>query len=143
MESKQPEWKTVALGLFPEHFVHLAEADSRFMLWIELWRLFAKAYDEPKNVSMIMRVYQFADWCERQPRGSTAEDDLLTCVAVCFYEEIPQVIAAWEDMPNWLTRSEYEDLETVFRYHFSDREFDALRNGLEGRVFRQSNLTPI
>jgi hypothetical protein len=34
---------------------------------------------------LIQRVVEFAKWCEEQPRGETAEDDLLTVLVVAFY----------------------------------------------------------
>jgi hypothetical protein len=37
---------------------------------------------------LVQRVVDFGKWCEDQPRGETAEDDLLTIWVVGFLEEL-------------------------------------------------------
>jgi len=37
---------------------------------------------------LLDRVRAFTDWCEDQPRGDTADDDLLTMLMVGFYEKL-------------------------------------------------------
>jgi hypothetical protein len=34
------------------------------------------------------RIREFRDWCERQPRGETAADDVYTVLVVAFYEKL-------------------------------------------------------
>src|SRR5215469_566310 len=83
-------WRETAEAKFPELRDAVHEAENAYMLWFELRLAFERAYEsEPRNESMIRRVYEFANWCDKQPRGETAEDDLLTVVAVCFYEHLP------------------------------------------------------
>lgn len=76
------------------------QADTPYLLWFELREAFERVYEEsPRGELLIRRIYQYSDWCCSQPRGKTAEDNPLTCVAVCFYEHIPTHTAAREDMP--------------------------------------------
>jgi hypothetical protein len=136
MGLNQIRWKETAILLVPELTEAITEADTPYSLWFELWDAFKAAYNEPRNSSLIARIYEYADWCETQPRGETADDDLLTCVSVCFFEEIPTCEPARDDMPNWFTEEDFKDMRDVFRYHFSDAEFEKIEAGFAGRTFR-------
>lgn len=136
MGLEQTPWKETAIRVMPEHATVLAEADTPYSLWIELWFLFEAAYREPRDVSLIERIYKYADWCELQPRGETADDDLLTCVSVCFYEHIPTCEAAREDLPNWFSKEDFINMRSVFRYFFNEDEFKKIEEEFVGRTFR-------
>ena len=117
--------------MFPELVSRFEEADTPYLLWFELGRAFEKAYDQtPRKESLIQRIYLYSDWCSDQPRYETAEDDLLTCVAVCFYEEIPLHPAARNDMPRWWRVEDMEGAPSVFQYQLSDEEFRELKSFL-------------
>ena len=81
---------------------------------------FREAYKSPRNEDLIRRIYAFAAWCESQPPGSTAEDDLGTCVTVCFTEHIPTIPEALDDMPRWFTREEVERMKETFMYQIGE-----------------------
>ena len=90
---------------------------------------FEKAYEEiPRNESFIRRTYAFSDWCELAPRGETADDDLLTCVVVCFLECIPRHPKARDDMPRWFTLEELVACRQTFEYFMEEDEFQALED---------------
>jgi hypothetical protein len=97
------------------------------LLWFELRQAFNKAYSGRRNESLIARIYEFAHWCEEQPRGATAETDLATCVSVSFFEHIIELSEARDDMPRWFSLEEFNKMESVFRYHLSDKDFDQLK----------------
>jgi hypothetical protein len=123
-------WRQKADEMFPELVSDFEDADTPYLLWFALHSAFKRAYGmQPRNESLIRRIYQYSDWCCNQPRGQTARDDLLTCVAVCFYEEIPLHPAAREDMPRWW---QVEDLRepSIFQYHLDDEQFRELRSFL-------------
>ena len=91
----------------------------------------AHVYEQtPRDESPIRRIYLYSDWCAEQPRGRTAADDLLTCVAVCFYEHIPLNPGARADMPRWWRPEDLADEPSIFRYHLSDDQFNELRTFL-------------
>ena len=124
-----PPWKQKAEEMFPELVSRFEEADTPYLLWFELQDAFEQAYEQsPRDESLIRRIYRYSDWCADQPRGQTAEDDLLTCVAVCFYEHIPQHPAAREDMPRWWRAEDLAVGPHVMQYHLSDEEFRELRS---------------
>jgi hypothetical protein len=141
MGLNETSWKETALLMVPELMAPeltrtIDQAGTPYLLWFELWSLFKAAYNEPRNGSLIKRIYKYADWCEMQPRGATAVDDLLTCASVCFYEELPTCEPAREDMPNWFTEKDFRDMRDVFRYHFTDEEFEKIEADFAGRTFR-------
>ena len=110
------DWRAKAREVFPEMGQAIDEAENPYALWIDLCLDFEKAYQEPRDEGLIRRIYSYAEWCEQQDRGETAEDDLLTCVAVCFYEHIPTIAGAREDMPRWFTLKDVEMSKGVFGY---------------------------
>jgi hypothetical protein len=121
-------WRQKADELFPELIARFEETDTPYLLWFELQTAFEQAYaSTPRNESLIKRVYAYADWCCAQPRGRTAEDDLATCVAVCFYEHIPQHPAARADMPRWFKYEDFVTMEQIFRHHLTESEFNDLK----------------
>ena len=71
----QIKWKETATLLMPELAEALTSADTPYSLWFVLWDTFKVAYNEPRNGSLIARIYKYADWCETQPRGETAAED--------------------------------------------------------------------
>ena len=141
-KSQPPEsWKDAALRCFPEFAERLREEDTPYLLWFELWSVFKSAYRGQVNRDLIARIYRFADWCAQQPRGVTASDDLMTCVAVCFFEEIPTYPPARDDMPNWFTRAEFVDMRDIFRYKLGPEEFSRFEAELLKRAFRKHSRT--
>jgi hypothetical protein len=121
-------WKTEAFSRFPElrEQFEFAECDTPYSLWSELCDAFDAAYEPPRDESMIKRVYDYADWCCQQPRGQTAEDDLLTCVAVSFYEHIPESPAALADMPRWFTLDDVRTMKETFSYMVGEDGFQKI-----------------
>jgi hypothetical protein len=125
------DWKQKAKATFPELDSAIDDADSPYMLWIELRQAFERAYEQkPRDESLIQRIYQYSDWCADQPEGKTASDDLFTCVAVCFYEHIPEHPAAREDMPRWWRAEDLDPEPSIFSHHLSGKEFFELRRYL-------------
>lgn len=120
-------WRAEALDRLPELQQEIASADSIMALWSELLYAFEKAYRaEPRDESLIARIYAFADWCVQARRGPDAGRDPLTAVMVAFYEHIPAFRPARDDMPRWFRDTEVAENRQVFSYHIGDEEYDAL-----------------
>jgi hypothetical protein len=100
---------------FPDHASDFQEAESPYAVWIDLWMAFQSAYDSG-NSAVVANIYAFAEWCGTQPPGTSAEDDLGTCVNVCFVEHIPSHPKALEDMPRWFTLADVERLRDTLSY---------------------------
>lgn len=79
-----------AFTRFPELIDRFDHVDSPYALWLELTNAFHNAYKAPRDEDLISRIYAYANWCCSQAEGATAEEDLGSCVCVCFYEHIPE-----------------------------------------------------
>jgi len=112
IDDHDPLWWRTAQILFSKEVPEIADAElcepfDMYGLWLWLTSAFADAYTKvPPNDALIGRVYEYAKWCSNQPRGSCAENDLLTCVVACFDEELPRIELAMKDMPRWFTRDD-------------------------------------
>lgn len=132
-------WREKAREMFPELASRfepaLKDVDTPYTLWFELREAFEEAYDKtPPDESLIRRIYQYSGWCCDQVRCNRADDDLLTCVSVSFYEHIPRHAKARDDMPRWWQR---EDLDVgpgerhAFEHYLDAEQFAELKRFLE------------
>ncbi len=95
--------------------------------WIEVGLAFKRAYDQkPPDESLIFRIYSYADWCANARHGPDAGHDPRTAVVVAFFEHIPTIPAAREDMPRWFTYEEVAQNRPNFSYHIGDEEYQCL-----------------
>jgi hypothetical protein len=125
------EWGKEAFNRFPDLIDRFDSVDNPYLVWIELGMAFEEAYKAPRNEDLISRIYAFADWCCSQPRGTTAEDDLGSCVRVCFYEHIPQVPEALEDMPRWFSLDDVLAMKQTFSYMVGEEGFQRILRAFE------------
>ena len=120
-------WRGEAFNRLPQLQKVIAEADSVMALWIELVCVFEKAYRcDPPDEKTIAAIYSYADWCIQAPRRPDAGHDPLSAVTVCFYEDIPTIRQARDDMPRWFKYSEIADNPSVFGHSISHEEFQSL-----------------
>ena len=118
------KWKQEATTRFPEFDETARDAwETPYLCWFDLLTALRNAYHAPRNEDLIRRIYQFAKWCNEQPRGKTAADDLPTCVAVCFYEHLPEDTNTLADMPRWFKWSEVVLMKDIFTYHTGEEGF--------------------
>jgi uncharacterized protein YutD len=120
------EWGKQAFQRFPELIERFDSVQSPYELWFELREAFEDAYKDPRNEDLISRIYDYANWCGSQPEGKTAETDLGSCVCVCFYEHIPELPAALEDMPRWFSRSDVLLMKDIFSYMVGEEGFERI-----------------
>jgi len=120
------KWKEQALRVLPELAAEIEEADSPYQMWFSIHRAFEGAYAGSRNESLIGRIYDYANWCCQQSPGKTAADDLGTCVAVCFYEHIPELPAALNDMPRWFTKTDVISMKEILSYHVGEKGFQEI-----------------
>ena len=118
-----PAWLREAHRRFGNRSEVFRFVDSPFSLWANLRDLFRASYAPPRAEADIRAIYEYADWSYRQPRGKSAEDDLLTVVAVAFYEHLPEVEAAVRDLPRWLTLDEVVGMRDILSHHAGEEGF--------------------
>ena len=121
------EWQSVAMEMLPEMQTEIVSAKTPMALWVEIVYAFDEAYEQPKNDDFIKRVYQYADWCLDQTGGETADEHLVTCVAICFWEHIPTNEAARRDLPHWLSWEHVMANEHFFTHQLTDEELADLK----------------
>jgi hypothetical protein len=120
-------WRREAIQRLPELRETIASAHEIMALWVKLWHVFTDAYErEPRDESLIARIYSFADWCLQAPGRPDAGHDPPTAVIVGFYEDIPRCGPAREDMPRWFTYAEVSQNKHAFAYHIGDEAFEDL-----------------
>jgi hypothetical protein len=132
MNPAAPEWKSTALLMVPQLPLEIEEAETPYLLWFALYQAFRDAYQEPRNDELIGQIHAYAKWCLTQPRPAELEDNLTTCVCLCFYQNIPLLEPARNDLPRWMTPSEFAPLIEVFRFHSTPEVFEQL-----ARPFRE------
>jgi hypothetical protein len=126
MDPAPLDWKTTAHSLIPDLAPEIEEAETPYLLWFSLYQAFREAQGPPRNDALIGQIYGYAKWCLAQPRHALMEEDLTTCVCLCFYQNIPLLEAARNDLPRWLTPADFAPLAEVFRFHSSPEVFEEL-----------------
>jgi len=75
---------------FPEMLSYLNDEDKELpylvMGYLADWIKKFKASEITPELTK--RIVNFAQWCEKQPRGETSKDDLYTILVVAFYEAL-------------------------------------------------------
>jgi hypothetical protein len=121
-----PAWHKMAGQWLPEFSEVARSAETPYTLWSELRDAFQRAYGPPRDEPLIERISGYASWCLSAPSGKSAEDDLATCVAVCFLEHIPEIKEARLDMPRWFTLPQILAMKSIFSYQIGEASFDEL-----------------
>ena len=75
---------------FPEMSSHLDDEDKDlpYLIMGYLADWIKKFKSSEITPELTNRIVYFAQWCEEQPQGETAEDDLYTVLVVAFYEAL-------------------------------------------------------
>lgn len=118
-------WRAKALELLPEFSAVIESSDNPYGLWIELRYELERAHEGRQNEPLVQRFYMYADWCWRQ--RPQKELDLNNCVAVCFYEHLPEHPATRDDMPRWISREKFNALAPLFERCLGKDGFDELK----------------
>jgi hypothetical protein len=120
------EWLDEAHRRFPDRKEVFSYVDTPFDIWTNLRDVFKAAYTYPYNESDIRAIYEYAEWSCKQPQGDSAKEDLLTVVAVGFYEYIPEVPAAIKDLPRWFKLDEILTMKEILSYRVGSEGFELL-----------------
>lgn len=133
-------WRSHAIELFPEFRKRIEQADGIFALWSELSLKFQDAYRiDPPDDGLIARIYSFAEWCLQAPRNANANFDPATAVDVGFYEDIPTIKYARDDMPRWFTYQDVVNLGAAFAYSIGPEKYDELLAYMKGNQGRYAS----
>ena len=123
MDWATTDWKDAGLAMVPEMAGEFERAETPYLLWIDLYHAFRQAYVPPADDALVGRIYAYAKWCLDQPRGERYEDDIRTCVCLCFYQNVPLVPAARDELGKRLAPEDFATLKSVLRFHCDDDAF--------------------
>jgi hypothetical protein len=96
----------------------------------------------PWNEDLIRRIYDFADWCLKQPSTSDVETDVSSAVAIAFIEDLPLDKRITDDLHRWMSIESFKGFENLFRYHLSEEEYQQLARDFLSRK-RPSGPPPV
>ncbi|WP_435009120.1 hypothetical protein P12x_000370 [Tundrisphaera lichenicola] len=133
MDWSSSDWKGAALAIVPDLAGEIEKAESPYFLWIELYRVFREAYNSTRDDALIGQIYGFAKWCLEQPRGERYEEDVKTCVCLCFYQNLPLLPAARDELGKWLQPEDFATLKLVFQFHCDDKVFGLIESQFSER----------
>ena len=125
-------WRRKAAALFPDRRSTVEHAPSVYQLWFELLLDLQGSYRAiPRDDDRIERIYDFAAWCFAPKQNP----ELRGAVAVSFYEHLADFGPARRELPNRLTREQFEELLPAFRVVLEPDQFEAFRREfLAGRA---------
>ena len=117
---------------FPSLRDILNDSETPYELWLRLRDVFFEAY-KCNDRELIKKIYEFSDWCIQQPQEDIPNGDLATCVAVCFYEHIPENDTSRADMPNWFALNDVIAMREIFTENISIETFQEIIDAYDKR----------
>jgi hypothetical protein len=116
------EWRRYAMQMIPYRAKSAEQATSLHALWFELLSDLQAAYrDHTALGDRIEPIWAFATWCFDPKRNKT----VCSAVAVSFYEHLAHFGPARRELPQRLTREQFEELLPAFGGALEDSEYDA------------------
>jgi hypothetical protein len=110
---------------FPEISADLAEdAELPYLQMHSIvhW-LVALPPDQLTGAPLIGRLKDFADWCEMQPAGATASDDIYTIFVVGFLEKLFSREETRRVIPHFVSQKRYVESASYLRQWVGDSEY--------------------
>ena len=125
-------WLTKAIECLPELEDLITEPRRITVatsLWTEIYLKLIDAYEVvPLNEDLIGRIFDYANWCLKQPPTSDLETDVSNAVAIAFIEDLPLDKRIIEDLHRWMSIESFKGFEHLFRYHLSDEGYRQFEN---------------
>jgi hypothetical protein len=123
LEGSRSVWRELAI----EHLPDLKEAILGATSHVDLWHLF-KVHLADGGISESQRtevqsIYDYAWWCF----ALSGNEDLAAEVSVYFYEDLPAYSAFEQQVPLFITTTQFERLEQYFRYRLTEEEYALFR----------------
>src|SRR5215217_5955871 len=100
-------WRKEAFDRLPELRRKLQEEKSAYGFFHEVVNALESAHLRRED-DMIRRIYAYANWCLQAPRGKDSSDDMLTIMAVSFFESLPLHPVIRKNIGHWLPKATIE-----------------------------------
>jgi hypothetical protein len=137
-------WRAKAIELFPDLRDLIEEEPSALSLWIELYLVLARIYDQdPIDEHRIRKIYDYASWCFAQPETGSRDTDASSGVAVSFVESIPLNQRISEDLHRWMSLETFDGCENLFRFHLDEKQFQDFSAAFHRSKRKSGNSTGI
>lgn len=115
------KWRRQALEKLPECRRLIDGAGNPMALWIKLLEECRAAY-HTRDLDKISRIFEYAWLCL-----DATDNEMVTAVALGFYEDLPRDPEIRGDLPNRLDQEQFDAVSDLFRYHLSPDKFAEFR----------------
>jgi hypothetical protein len=122
-------WRELAIQHLPQLRETICTATSHVDLWQRFKELLAEAGVGESRRAEVASVYDYAWWCV----AISGDEDLAAEVGTYFYEDLPVFEEFDEQMPLFVSPSQFQRLESYFRYCLNDGEFADFRSRYIGK----------
>ncbi len=117
-------WRDLAMQHLPQLENVIAEAQSH----VDLWQLFKERLSEngvdEAQIADTSSIYTYAWWCVTDSEDA----DIVAEVETYFYEDLPVYSDFEEQLPRFISPTQFEKLESSFKYRLSDDEYATFRS---------------
>ena len=116
---------------FPEVAPRISDEDGPYVVVGEVVYWLSSFAPADVNPALIERVVAFKDWCETQPRGKDAGDDILTIYMVSFFEKLfrrettrlliphlaekTELLKNQDYLKNWVDEKDFRDVLSKYK----------------------------
>jgi hypothetical protein len=119
-EANLPRWQRLALEHLPESRTTILAAENH----VDLWQCFKETVAEAGRKEEMDGIFRYAWWCVTE-----ADDpDLCAEVETLFYEDLPVYSDLEEQIPAFVSPSQFRHLESVLAVHLTEEEFQSFRS---------------
>jgi hypothetical protein len=115
---------------FPEISSYLHDGDETlpYVMMGHIADWLSEKRPHQSDPSIAKRLSSFCEWCESQPEGKTASDDILTILCVAFYEKLIERPAIRSLVPHVISRSIFMQNKDYFISHCGAESFSSTLN---------------
>ncbi len=130
-------WRRVALEKVPKLRRLIEAAPNVMALWIELQLKLAyeDLYQSPSNEKTIAGIFDYASWC----LNNSHNWDTKTAVVCAFYEHLPQMKEAREELPHRMSMEDFLKLKERFKYLLTEEEHEEFVREFLSRKAKPNN----
>lgn len=104
------------------------DAELPYLVMGALGRYLATLQRTDLDNALVSRVVSFAKWCEDQPRGTSASDDMYTILAVAFYEHLFEHDTTRALIPHLIDRDELDANEWYLKSWVGENNFNLAKS---------------
>ncbi len=133
-EPNLARWQQLALEHLPKRQATILDAENHADLWQLLKELVATGGHNLAQTAQIEDIFRYAWWCVIE----SGDPDLRIEVETCFYEDLPVYSDLEERIPEFVTVSQFERLESVMSARLTDEEFESFRSRFFGSLERET-----